>query len=94
MKFKYNVTGSDRKRLVTAMAERLECPAKYKGAPTFAYEVDYFTMKDRKKQRENRKLKHKEEMIDKHNSFGNKDLTPFNAVLQMRTKDKAAIALK
>lgn len=27
-------------------------------------------MKDRKKQRANRKLKHKEEMIDKHNSFG------------------------
>ncbi len=51
-------------------------------------------MKDRKKQRENRKLKHKEEMIDKHNSFGIKDLTPYNAVLQMRTKDKAAIALK
>ena len=51
-------------------------------------------MKDRKKQRENRKLKQKEEMIDKHNSFGNKDLTPYNAVLQMRTKDKAAIALK
>ena len=44
MEFKYNVTGSDRKRLVTAMAERLECPAKYKGAPTFAYEVDYFTI--------------------------------------------------
>ena len=51
-------------------------------------------MKDRKKQRENRKLKHKEEMIDKQNSFGNKDLTPYNTVLQMRTKDKAAIALK
>jgi len=51
-------------------------------------------MKGRKKQRENRKLKHKEEMIDKHNSFGNKDLTPYNTALQMRTKDKAAIALK
>ncbi len=51
-------------------------------------------MKDRKKQRENRKLKHKGEMIDKYNSFGNKDLTPYNAVLQIRTKDKAAIALK
>ena len=51
-------------------------------------------MKDRKKQRENRKLKHKEEMIDKHNSFDNKDFTPYNAVLQMRTNDKAAIALK
>ena len=44
MEFKYNVTGSDRKRLVTAMAERLKCTAKYKGAPTFAYEVDYFTI--------------------------------------------------
>ena len=51
-------------------------------------------MKDRKKQRVNRKVKHKEEMIDKHNSFGHKDLTPYNAVHQMRTKDKAAIALK
>ena len=51
-------------------------------------------MKDRKKQRMNRKVKHKEEMIDKRNSFGNRDLTPYNAVLQMRTKDKAAIALK
>ena len=41
---KYNLIGSDRKRLVTAMAEILDCPAKYKGAPTFAYEVDYFTI--------------------------------------------------
>ena len=31
MEFKYNVTGSDRKRLVTAMAERLKCTAKYNG---------------------------------------------------------------
>ncbi len=41
---KYNLTGSDRKRLVTAMAELLDSPMKYKGAPTFAYEVDYFTI--------------------------------------------------
>jgi len=41
---KYNLTGSDRKRLVTAIAEATESPAKYKGAPTFAYEVDYFTI--------------------------------------------------
>jgi hypothetical protein len=41
---RYNLIGSDRKRLVTAMAEILDCPAKYKGAPTFAYEVDYFTI--------------------------------------------------
>ena len=44
MELKYNATGSDRKRLVTAMAEIMECAAKYKGAPTFAYEVDYFTI--------------------------------------------------
>jgi len=41
---RYNLTGSDRKRLVTAMAELLDSPMKYKGAPTFAYEVDYFTI--------------------------------------------------
>jgi hypothetical protein len=44
MEFKYNVTGSGRKRLVTAMAEHLGYPAKYMGTPTFAYEVDYFTV--------------------------------------------------
>jgi hypothetical protein len=44
MEFKFNVTGSDRKRLVTAIAEITECPAKYKGAPSFAYEVDYITV--------------------------------------------------
>ena len=41
---RYNLTGSDRKRLVTAMVEATGCTAKYKGAPTFAYEVDYFTI--------------------------------------------------
>ena len=44
MEFKYNVTGGDRKWLVMAMAEQLECSAKYLGAPSFAYEVDYFTV--------------------------------------------------
>lgn len=44
MELNYNVTGSDRKRLVTAIAEITECAAKYKGAPTFAYDVDYFTI--------------------------------------------------
>ena len=44
MEFKYNVTGADRKRLVTAMSEILECAPDYKGTPTFAYEVDYFTV--------------------------------------------------
>ena len=44
MEFKYNVTGSDRKRLVMAIAEHLECDAKYLGMPTAAYQVDYFTI--------------------------------------------------
>ena len=44
MEFKYNVTGSDRKRLVAAIAEKMECAAKYMGSPTFAYEVDYITI--------------------------------------------------
>ena len=41
---KFNVTGPRRKELVNAIAEITECKAKYKGAPTFAYEVDYFTI--------------------------------------------------
>ncbi len=44
MELKYNVTGNDRKRLVTAIAEKMECAAKYMGAPTFAYKVDYITI--------------------------------------------------
>jgi hypothetical protein len=44
MQINYNVTGSERKRLVQTIAEITECETKYKGAPTFAYEVDYFTI--------------------------------------------------
>ena len=44
MEMKYNVTGNDRKRLVAAIAEFMACAATYKGAPTFAYEVDCFTI--------------------------------------------------
>ena len=51
-------------------------------------------LKDRKKQRENRRLKHKEERIDKYNIFGLKDLTTYNALLQIETNGKANIILK
>jgi len=51
-------------------------------------------MKNRKRQRENKKLKSKEEMLDKRNGCGIKDLTAYNAVLQIRTQGKAAIVLK
>ena len=44
MELKYNVTGADRKRLVNLIAEITECDVKYLGAPTFAYEVDCFTI--------------------------------------------------
>lgn len=44
MTINYNVTGSERKRLVQTIAEITECETKYKGAPTFSYEVCYFTI--------------------------------------------------
>lgn len=44
MELKYNVTGNDRKRLVTAIAEFMACAATYKGAPTFAYDVGWLTI--------------------------------------------------
>jgi len=44
MTVKYNVTGTKRKELVQLISNFTGCEAKYKGAPTFAYEVDYFTI--------------------------------------------------
>lgn len=44
MEFKYNVTGAARKELVNAISAITEAPVKYLGAPTFSYEVDYFTI--------------------------------------------------
>jgi hypothetical protein len=42
MQINYNVTGSKRKELVSAISQALNTPAKYLGAPTFAYMVaDY-----------------------------------------------------
>lgn len=38
----YNLSGPDRKKLVQAIAEILECDAKYLGAPSFAYQINYF----------------------------------------------------
>lgn len=51
-------------------------------------------MKNRIKQRANRKLKKREEMLDKRNACGVKDLTAYNAVMQIRTNGKAPIILK
>lgn len=44
MRIKFNVTGSDRKALVTAMADILNVKPKYLGVPSLNYEVDYFTV--------------------------------------------------
>ena len=40
----YNVNGAERKRLVKAISAYTQVDAKYLGAPTFAYEVDYFNI--------------------------------------------------
>lgn len=39
-----NAQGAERKRLVQTVSNWLSVPAKYCGAPTFNYEVDYFTI--------------------------------------------------
>ena len=44
MTLRYNLTGSDRKRLVSSISEITGASAKYLGAPSFAYQVDYFTI--------------------------------------------------
>lgn len=44
MNINYNLSGPDRKKLVQTIAEILECDAKYLGAPSFAYQVSYFTI--------------------------------------------------
>lgn len=44
MTVKYNVTGAKRKELVELVANFTGCNTVYKGAPSFAYEVDYFTI--------------------------------------------------
>lgn len=44
MEIKFNVNGNGRKALVKALGEILEIKPKYMGPPTFAYEVDYFTI--------------------------------------------------
>ena len=44
MVIKYNVTGAERKRLVTALSNFIEVKAKYLGMPSMAYEVGDFTI--------------------------------------------------
>lgn len=42
MKYFYNITGPERKKLVAAISQELNAPTKYLGAPTFAFQIgDY-----------------------------------------------------
>ena len=50
-------------------------------------------MKNRQRQRENRRLKHKEEGLEKRNILGAKDLTAYNAVQRMRMGRRAMVKL-
>ena len=54
---------------------------------------DFMTQKERR--RENRRKKHQREaLIEIRNMYGNKDLTPYNAVLKMKKGKNASITLK
>ncbi|MGB4685332.1 MAG: hypothetical protein WBH53_01975 [Limnochordia bacterium] len=44
MEMRFNVTGEERKRLVSAISEIVDLPANYLGTPTFAYEIGEFTV--------------------------------------------------
>lgn len=44
MKIHYNVPGKKRKELAQTIATWLEVDCRYKGVPSCAYEVDYFTI--------------------------------------------------
>ena len=51
-------------------------------------------MKNRIRQRVNRKIKMQEERLEKRNNCGIKDLTAYNSGEQIRTKGKAEIVLR
>ena len=44
MEVRFNVSGPERKRLVTTIADTLEVKPKYLGAPTMSYEIDTYTV--------------------------------------------------
>lgn len=51
-------------------------------------------MNNRERQRANRRLKNKEDLLDKKNLLGVKDLTAYNAVKHIVLQDKATIVLR
>lgn len=55
----------------------------------YIFSEETMNLKDRKRQRENRRIKQREKLIDKRNDCGVKDLTAYNAVRQIMTNGKA-----
>ena len=55
---------------------------------------EVFAIKNRMRQRANRKLKREEELLDRKNAHGVKDLTAYNAVKQIVSQGKAALVLR
>ena len=52
-------------------------------------------MTAKERRRANRRKKHEQEaLLEMRNMYGRKDLTAYNAVLQIRTNGKAEIRLK
>ncbi len=51
-------------------------------------------MRDRARQRRNRRIKHREELLEKRDICGVKDLTPYNAVLRMKKGKNATLVMK
>ena len=55
---------------------------------------EVFAIKNRMRQRANRKLKREEELLDRKNAHGVKDLTAYNAVKQIVSQGKATLVLR
>ena len=49
-------------------------------------------MRNRQKQRELKRKQKREEMLDTRNSYGYKDLTPYTAVLNIRSKEASKVS--
>ena len=62
------------------------------GSSLYFFQKEATELKNRKRQRDNRRIKQREERIDKRNNYGVKDLTADNAVRQIRTNGKAPFA--
>ena len=65
-------------------------PANYR-IIAFSFRMGVRNIKNRERQRSNRRLKHKDELLDKKNNQGIKDLTAYNAVIHMVTNENEIV---